>query len=61
VGNQIGYYIGIRDAILKKHAPPVEAKDALAVMAILETTFESGAVGKTLPVPLTADERALWS
>jgi len=61
VGNQIGYYMGIRDAILKKQPPPVPAKDGLANIAILEASFESGKLGRTLPIPLTDEERAWWS
>jgi hypothetical protein len=30
-------------------------------MAILETSFESGARGQVLPLPLTADECAAWA
>ncbi len=56
-GNQQGYYLGIRDAILGKGPIPVPLKDAIAGMAILETSFESGARGQVLPLPLTAEER----
>lgn len=60
IGNQLGYYMGIRDAVLGKCPPPIPARDAVACMAILETSFESGARGQVLPVPLTPDERAAW-
>jgi predicted dehydrogenase len=60
VGNQREYYVGIRDAVLSKCPPPVSARDAVANMAILETSFESGARGQVLPLPLTSDERAEW-
>lgn len=53
-GNQQGYYIGIRDALLGKGPIPVPLKDAIAGMAILETSFESGAQGQVLPIPPTA-------
>lgn len=59
-GDQRGYYAGIRDAIRGECPPPVATKDAVAVMAILETSFESGSRGQVLPLPLTADERAAW-
>jgi predicted dehydrogenase len=58
--NQSAYYAGIRDAILGKAPVPVPIKDAIAGMAILETSFESGARGQTLPIPLTPEERAPW-
>jgi predicted dehydrogenase len=58
--NQSTYYAGIRDAILDKAPVPVPLKDAIAGMAILEASFESGARGQTLPIPLTPEERAAW-
>ncbi len=60
VGDQRGYYAGIRDAILSGDPAPIPARDAVAVMAILETTFASGASGQVLPIPLTPEERAAW-
>jgi predicted dehydrogenase len=60
-GNEREYYAGIRDAILGKCPPTVSARDAVANMAILETSFESGARGQVLPLPMTADERAEWA
>jgi predicted dehydrogenase len=59
-GNQREYYVGIRDAILGKCPVPVPVRDAIAGMAILETSFESGAQGLVMPLPLTAEERAEW-
>jgi predicted dehydrogenase len=55
------YYAGIRDAIRNGTSPEIGARDAVAVMAILETTFASGASGKVLPLPLTAEELAEWA
>jgi predicted dehydrogenase len=60
VGNQSGYYAGIRDAILGKCPVSIPVKDAIACMAILETSFESGVRGQVLPLPLTSEERAQW-
>jgi predicted dehydrogenase len=60
-GCQQMYYIGIRDAIREKQPPPIPMRDAVAVMAILETSFESAAQGLTLPLPLTFEERAEWT
>lgn len=59
-GNQLEYYAGIRDAIAGRHPVPVPLKYAIAGMAILETSFESGARGQVLPIPLTAEERSEW-
>ena len=61
VGCQQMYYIGIRDAIRSGQAAPIPAKDAVAVMAILETSFESGVRGQVLPLPLTTEEQAEWT
>jgi predicted dehydrogenase len=58
IGNQRMYYIGIRDAIRHAQPPPVPIHDAIAVMAILETSFKSGANGRVLELPLTQSERA---
>jgi predicted dehydrogenase len=58
IGNQRMYYVGIRDAILHSHQPAIPVQDAIAVMAILETSFESGASGRVLELPLTPAERA---
>jgi len=60
-GNQREYYVGIRDAILGRGPVPVALKYANAGMAILETSFESGAHGQVLPISLTAEERAEWT
>jgi predicted dehydrogenase len=59
-GNQRAYYTALRDAILGKCSVPVRLKYAIAGMAILETSFESGARGEVLPIPLTEEERAQW-
>jgi predicted dehydrogenase len=58
---QQGYYAGIRDAIANNNTPPLSGREAVAVMAILETTFESARQGRTLPIPLTMEERAAWN
>lgn len=60
-GDQRMYYVGIRDAIMKQQPAPVSLRDSLAVMAILETSFRSGAEGRVLSLPLTAEERAEWT
>jgi predicted dehydrogenase len=60
-GDQRGFYAAMRDAIRGESAPPVSLRDAVAVMAVLETSFASGAQGRVLPVALTSEEQAEWS
>ena len=57
-GDQRLYYAAIHDAILQNDPPPVSVAEAVAVMAILEASFASGAEGKTLPLDLTAEEQS---
>jgi len=58
--DQSGYYAGVRGPIPGLQPNPVPAEAAIAVMAILETTFESGAQGNLLPIPLTTEERTAF-
>jgi predicted dehydrogenase len=60
-GCQQMYYFGIRDAILSQQPVPVPPRDAVAAMAILETSFDSGRSGRVLPLPLTPMELAEWN
>jgi predicted dehydrogenase len=60
VGDQRPYYAGVRDAILERRPPPISGEHGVAVMAILEASFESGRLGQVLPIPLTPEERAAW-
>jgi predicted dehydrogenase len=59
-GDQRQYYFGIRDAILGKERAHITTADAVAVMAILETSFESGRRGQALPLSLTPEEIDAW-
>lgn len=52
IGNQSRFYSEIRDALLGKGPNPVPASQAVAVMAVLEKSFESAAKGQTLPISL---------
>ena len=58
--NQSAYYIGIREALWGRQPNPVPPDQAVAVMAVLETSFESGARGQALPLQLTDKERSAW-
>jgi predicted dehydrogenase len=59
-GDQRKYYVDIRDAIQNQQPPVITARDAVAVMAVLETSIKSGAEGRVLPLPLTPEEVAEW-
>jgi predicted dehydrogenase len=59
-GDQRQYYVDIRDAIQNHRSPLITAKDAVAVMAILETSFRSGREGRVLSLPLTSEEISEW-
>ena len=60
IGNESAYYIGIREAIMGRQPNPVPAEQALAVMAVLERSFEAGAKEQTLSLNLTAQEQAAF-
>jgi predicted dehydrogenase len=61
VGDQRPYYAGVRDAILEGRPAPISGEHGVAVMAILEASFESGARGQVMPIPLTSEERTRWN
>jgi predicted dehydrogenase len=60
-GNQRLFYVALRDSILYGKPLPVSLRDAIAVMAILETSFQSSVEGKTLQIPLSEEERPEWT
>ncbi|HZD76172.1 MAG TPA: Gfo/Idh/MocA family oxidoreductase [Acidobacteriaceae bacterium] len=60
-GDQRKYYVDICNAIQNQQPPIITAKDAVAVMAVLETSFKSGAEGRVLPLPLTHEELVEWN
>ena len=51
--NQRDFYVAIHQALRGRGPNPVTAREAIAVMAVLETTFESARSGITLPLPTT--------
>jgi predicted dehydrogenase len=59
--NQADYYVGIREALWGRRPNPVPPEEACAVMAVLDTSFQSGATGRVLPLQLTDKERAAFS
>jgi predicted dehydrogenase len=56
--NQAEYYVGIREALWGRQPNPVPPEQASAVMSILDTSFQSDALGRVLPLELTYKERA---
>jgi len=59
--NQAAYYVGIRNALWGRQPNPVPPEQASAVMSILDTSFQSGAMGRVLPLQLTDKERAAFA
>jgi predicted dehydrogenase len=59
--NQADYYFGIREALGGRQLNPVPPEQASAVLSILETSFQSGATGRVLPLQLTSKERAAFA
>ena len=58
--NQADYYLGIREALWGRQLNPVPPEQASAVMSMLDTSFQSGAMGQVLPLQLTSKERAAF-
>jgi predicted dehydrogenase len=61
LGDESMYYSGVRDALYGKAPNPVPPSKALAVMAVLERSFESAALGRVLPFEMTEQERLAWT
>lgn len=59
-GDQGRYYSAIRDALAGHGDNPVTPLQAVAVMAVLETATKAAHSGRTMRLPLTAQERAAW-
>jgi len=59
--DQADYYIGIREALRGRQPNPVPPEQASAVMSMLDTSFQSGATGRVLPLQLTYKERAAFA
>jgi hypothetical protein len=51
----------VRDAILRGEQAPISGEHGVAVMAVLEASFASGAAGQVLPIPLTPEELSRWA
>jgi len=60
-GDQRGYYIALRDALLGKTTNPVPPEQGATVMAIIEAGFRSDKEGRRVIPELTKEDRAAWS
>jgi len=60
-GDQRGYYVALREALLGRAPNPVPPKQGATVMAIIEAAFRSEKEGRRVVPELTAKERAAWS
>jgi predicted dehydrogenase len=60
-GDQRGYYVALREALLGRAPNPVPPEQGSSVMAIIEAAFRSEKDGRRVVPELTAKERAAWS
>lgn len=59
-GDQSRYYRDVARALRGEGENPVTPLQALAVMAVIEAAEESAATGRTVPLPLTEEEKTAW-
>ncbi len=59
-GDQRGYYVALREALLGRARNPVTPEQGATVMAIIEAALRSDAEGRRVAPNLTEDERAAW-
>jgi predicted dehydrogenase len=59
-GDQRGYYVALREALLGRARNPVPPEQGATVMAIIEAALRSDAEGRRVVPELTEDERAAW-
>jgi predicted dehydrogenase len=59
-GDQRGYYVALREALLGRAPNPVPAEQGATVMAIIEAAFRSASDGCEVAPELTEAERAAW-
>ena len=59
-GDQRGYYVALREALLERGSNPVTPQQGATVMAIIEAAFRSENEGSRVAPELMDDERAAW-
>lgn len=60
-GDQSRYYRAIARALRGEGGNPVTPVQALAVMAVIEAAEQSAASGRSVPLPLTEEEKSAWA
>jgi predicted dehydrogenase len=59
-GDQRGYYLALREALLGRAPNPVPPEQAATTMAIIEAAMRSDKEGRRVVPDLTREERAAW-
>jgi predicted dehydrogenase len=59
-GDQRGYYVALREALLGRAPNPVPSTQGATVMAIIEAGFRSDKEGRRVVPDLTKEERVAW-
>ena len=59
-GDQRGYYVALREALLRRAANPVPPEQAATVMTIIEAGLRSEKEGRRVVPDITEEERAAW-
>jgi predicted dehydrogenase len=59
-GDQRGYYVALREALLGRAPNPVPPEQGATVMAIIEAGLRSANEGRRVVPDLTKEERAAW-
>ena len=60
-GDQRGYYVALREALLGRGPNPVPAAQGATVMAIIEAGLRSDEEGRRVVPDVTREERAVWT
>jgi predicted dehydrogenase len=59
-GDQRGYYVALREALLDRAPNPVSPQQGATVMAIIEAALAADEEGRRVVPDLTEEERAAW-
>jgi predicted dehydrogenase len=59
-GDQRGYYVALRHALLKRGANPVSPHQGATIIAVIEAAIRSNGEGRRIVPNITDEERASW-